>query len=110
VLEDLPGLLVEGPRTRANVIANMAPAVLRMQEIYREHRARKPGLEGRIELALTAEWTGEIGRLEIFRSTFSDPEFELDVLRPVQFMDFDGWGISKEDTRIVYPIVFGGGS
>jgi len=105
--EDVSGLRITGPRTRANVIANMAPIVHGMQKIYEEHREIKNGLEGRLELQLTVEWTGEIGPIRIRESTFTDRDFEKAVLIPIQNYDFDGWADTGEDTEIVYPITFG---
>jgi hypothetical protein len=106
-LESTPEVEVRGPRTKANVIANMAPLLRKMQEIYEEHRLRNPDLKGRIDLRLTVEWIGEILEIEIVRSSMSDRTFEEAVLRPIQFMDFDGWSESDEDTEILYPLVFG---
>jgi hypothetical protein len=103
---DVPGLEIEGPRTKANVIANMFPAVIHMQKIFEEHRMRNPDLEGKVEFKLTVDFNGEIGELKVDRSTMDDPEFEKAVIRPLQFMDFDGWGDSEQETEIIYPVEF----
>jgi TonB family protein len=103
----VPGLEVNGPRTVANVVANMKPVVRWMQDIYSKHREKKSGLGGRMELELTVEWNGEIGLIKIASSTLSDPDFERAVLLPIQSCDFDPWGRSDTDTHIIYPISFG---
>jgi hypothetical protein len=103
---DVPGLEIEGPRSTANVIANMDPAVRIMQEIYRKHRDRNPDLEGRLELKLSVDWNGEILQIEVGRSTMKDSVFEKEVVRPLQFLDFDAWSSSREETEIVYPVEF----
>jgi TonB family protein len=104
--KDVPGLEIQGPRTKANVIANMEPAVRTMRKIYEKHRERNPALEGRIELKLSVDWNGEIMQIEVGRSTMNDPAFEKEVVRPLQFMDFDAWSTAEEDTDIVYPVEF----
>jgi hypothetical protein len=89
-------------------MANMAPMVQMMQEIYAKHRARKPELEGRLVVRFPVEWNGEIGAIEILpESTVTDPDFRREILRPIEFMDFDAWGRDDEDTVVVYPVVFG---
>jgi TonB family protein len=109
--EEIPkkvrGLKVQGPRTEANVIANMAPVIRSMQNIYQEHLERNQSLSGKIKLRITVEWTGDVGLIEIADSSLSDPEFERAVLLPIQSFDFDGWSESDEDTEILYPIAFG---
>ena len=106
--QDVPGLEVTGPRTRANVMANVAPMAQMMQEIYAKHRVRKPELEGRLVVRFPVEWNGEIGAIEILPgSTVTDPDFRREVLRPIEFMDFDAWGRDDEDTVVVLPVVFG---
>lgn len=104
--KDVSGLEIKGPRTKANVLHNMAGAVHKMQEIYKEHLKRNPGLKGRIELKLTVEWNGEIMQIATGRSTLQDEAFEKALLRPLQFMDFDGWDASNEETEILYPVEF----
>jgi hypothetical protein len=87
----------------------MAPIEQMMQEIYAKHREEKPGLEGRLVLRFPVEWNGEIGAIEILpSSTVTDEPFRREVLRPIEFTDFDGWGTDDEDTVVVYPVAFGG--
>lgn len=106
-LQDLPGLEVEGPRSRANVVANLRPVLVEMQRVFAERRRLDPGLAGRIELFLTVESNGEIGIVEVRESTFADPALEGTLLLPVGYTDFDSWGRFAEDTEIVWPITFG---
>jgi hypothetical protein len=43
----------------------------------------------------------------VINSSIADRKFERAVLRPIQFMDFDGWRESDVDTEIVCPLIFG---
>jgi len=106
-LRDLPGLEVKGPRSRANVVANLRPVLARMRELYEERRRIDPDLAGRIEVYITVEWNGEVGAIELRESTFGDPALEDALLLPVGYTDFDSWGRCVEDTEIVWPITFG---
>jgi len=111
VLSDVPacaqGLEIEGPRTRANVVANLCPLLERMETIYREHCAANPDLAGSVTLRVEVEWNGEIGVIELLDSTFEDAEFLRALRRPVEFADFDGWMRKDEDTAVRCRLVFG---
>ena len=108
VAHALSSLEVEGPRTRANIISNLDPMLRKMQEIYRDHRTRKPDLAGSMTFKMTIEGNGEIGFTKIVRNTFDDKEFEIAVMGPFQFMDFDGWIMAREDTDIEFSVAFDG--
>ena len=99
-------LEVTGSRTKANVRKNMTPLVNKMVEIYKKHQAKNPELKGTIELRLVVEFNGEVQEIKIIRTTISDENFLKDVIRPIEFTDFDGWGNSEDETEILCTIEF----
>jgi TonB family protein len=84
----------------------MWPVVCRAQELYWERLAKSPGLKGTIELSIMVEFNGEIGAYSIARSTMDDRDFETQVLRLFQFMDFDPYGPHNSESDIRFPIHF----
>jgi TonB family protein len=104
--ERVAGLQVEGARSERNVIHNLWPVVCKAQELYRERLAEHPGLKGTIELSMVVEFNGEIGAFSIARSTMDDKDFEKQVIRLLQFMDFDSYGAHNSEAEIRYPIHF----
>jgi len=106
-LVEIPGLAVTGARSRGNVLQNLQPVVRAMNRIYERHRARNPDLKGRMEIHLDVEFNGEIGRIEVVRTTIPDEALGRELLRPLQFADFDGWDAAEDGTEVRFPIVFG---
>jgi outer membrane biosynthesis protein TonB len=102
--ETISGLTVSGARSEQNVIQNLWPVVCMARQKYRARLQEKPNLEGTIELQLSVEFNGEIGPHGIARSTLADPVLEKQVLRLLQFMDFDPYGPQNSESEIVFPI------
>jgi hypothetical protein len=104
--EKVAGLKVAGPRSEKNVIHNMWPVVCRARELYRQRLGEAPRLKGTLELKLTVEFNGEIGPYSVSRSPLEDEQFEAQLLRLVQFLDFDPFGPHNTETDILFPFEF----
>lgn len=109
-LENVPGsisgLKVTGARSEKNVIQNVWPVICKARELYQDRLKTDPNLKGDLELKLAVEFNGEIGPYEVTRSTLNDPEFESQVIRLIQFMDFDPYGPHNSESEIILPIDF----
>ena len=109
-MENIPtsisGLKIKGIRSEKNVIKNLWPVVCRAQEMYREALKKHPELKGILELKLVVEFNGEIGPHSIERSTLKNRAFEKQILRLIQFMDFDPFGSQNSEAEILIPIQF----
>lgn len=100
--------ILAGPRTEANIIRDMVPAVCNGQALFQKMQAREPGLTaGTVSFKVVVEYTGEVNAVSIEETTLNSRAFLQAVSDFIANSDFTPWARSDEDSVFVYPARFG---
>lgn len=100
--------ILAGPRTEANIIRDMVPAICNGHALFQQMQAREPGLNaGTVSFKVVVEYTGEVNAVSIEETTLNSRVFLQSVSDFINDSDFTPWVRSDEDSVFVYPARFG---
>jgi hypothetical protein len=100
--------ILAGPRTEANIIRDMVPAICNGHALFRQMQAREPGLKaGTASFKVVVEYTGEVNAVSIEETTLTSRAFLQSFSDFIMDSDFTPWARSDEDSVFVYPARFG---
>ena len=100
--------ILAGPRTEANIIRDMVPAICNGHALFHRIQAREPGLTaGTVSFKVVVEYTGEVNAVSIEETTLNSRVFLQAVSDLIANSDFTPWARSDEDSVFLYPVRFG---
>ena len=109
VLSHVDGLrILAGPRSEANIIRDMVPAICNGQVLFRKMQIvdgmLKPGM---VVFRVVVEYTGEVKNVSVKETTIASAAFIAQVSAMIESTDFVFWARDDTDTVFIYPVRFG---
>ncbi len=97
----IPGLEVDGSRSVDNVANQIWKIDCRLQLTYRNELRKKTELAGDIRLRFPVDYNGEIGTIEVLRSSIEDEDFVRKIRYVIDTSEFPFWADRESDETVV---------
>ena len=104
--QNVPGLTINGPRTKTSIIEDMAPILCAIQFQYINDAKQSAKTHGNdtVPVKVLVEYTGEVAHVTILENSFGDNDFIRRIEDIIMNSDFTFWGHDQQDTEFIYPI------
>ena len=100
--------ILAGPRSEANIIRDMVPAICNGQVLFRKMQIEDGMLKpGTAVFRVVVEYTGEVKNVSVEETTIASAPFIARVSAMIENTDFTFWARDDTDTVFIYPVCFG---
>lgn len=100
--------IIGGPRTKTNILHDLAPLICRGRTIFNKLKAEgEPLSAGTVILQLAVEFNGEIISIKIQETSIESKSFLNELTNLFAMSDFSFWNREDEDAVFTYTASFG---
>lgn len=100
--------ILEGPRTKTNILYDMAPLICRGRKVFDKLTAEGETISaGTVTLRVVVEYNGEIISTDIQETSIDSRHFLNELIGIFNMSDFSYWNRDDEDAVFTYTARFG---
>jgi hypothetical protein len=106
VPEEVPGLKITGPRTRASIIHDMASISCAINFLIKNDSTAMllRSANNKVVIKVIVEYTGEVIETAIIESNIDHQPLVQKIEEIIMNSDFTFWGHNQQETEFIYPL------